>query len=63
MIISKVTYNPSFQVAQITGSAALEGIVVSETMKNTAFDVISGKITADEATQAIIARYKSKTSH
>jgi hypothetical protein len=59
---SPVLYDNNFIVSQITGSAALEGVVVSERMKETAHDILSGRVSAEAATQVVLDRIQSLTS-
>jgi ribosomal protein S17 len=62
MLNSPVLYDNNFIVSQIAGSAALEGVVVSERMKKTAYDILAGRISAEAATQAVLARIQSLTA-
>lgn len=52
----------AFKVQQAVGSMAIEGIRLSAQTQRTMLDIASGRVSASEVRQALLAQYKQKAS-
>lgn len=57
MRTSSEKYDTAFKVAQIVGSCAIEGIIVSESTKKQMACIIDGTLSVNDAKKAILAQY------
>ena len=51
-----------FKVQQAVGSMAIEGIRLSAQTQRTMLDIASGRLSASEVRQALLAEYKQKAT-
>ena len=51
-----------FKVRQAVGSMAIEGIRLSAQTQRTMLDIASGRLSASEVRQALLAEYKQKAT-
>lgn len=52
----------AFKVQQAVGSMAIEGIRLSAQTQRTMLDIASGRLSASEVRQALLAEYKQKAT-